>query len=541
MLFSVNRGMEMYLIRKAQCLLLSIVLVLLSACSFSSTSSQKEDVSSQEEEHTKLNWYINYSWFTNQWGGDRVTQTISENTGIDVEFVVPQGSEKEKLDALISQGNLPDLITLWWGEPQVQTLIDNGYVLALNELADQYCPEFFEVAGPEKLEWYTEEDGNIYCYPGSSVAPEDYETGMGIPSNQTFLVRKDMYEALGSPDMTTPEGFSDAVRRAAEMFPEVDGYPLIPIGTHEFNETGCYSFGEYLMNFLAIPFEKDGKIYDRTTDPEYIRWLKVFRELQQEGYLVQDVFLDKRSQMAEKISRGQYFCMLYQYSDMTAEQRSLWDRDPNMAYMAVDGPRNSNGDAPVLTGIGIDGWTVTLISQNCSDPEKAIELMTYMISEEGQKLILLGKEGVDYTWQDGKAVLTDSTRNLFLHEYDNYVRVVGGDNTYWMLQDSVMQSQWSVEYDEAVGQMREWATRYSAYTSQYSTRFAYDSEEFQINADVQYLWAQVLPQLLMADSDEKFDQLFADFVKQRDEMGYDKVLAEQTRQMIENKKKLGIS
>lgn len=295
------------------------------------------------------------------------------------------------------------------------------------------------------------------------------------------------------------------------------------------------------MNFLAVPFEKDGKIYDRTTDPEYIRWLKVFRELQQEGYLVQDVFLDKRTQMAEKISRGQYFCMLYQYSDMTAEQRSLWDRDPNMAYMAVDGPRNSNGDAPVLTGIGIDGWTVTLISQNCSDPEKAIELMTYMISEEGQKLILLGKEGVDYTWQDGKAVLTDSTRNLFLHEYDNYVRVVGGDNTYWMLQDSVMQSQWSVEYDEAVGQMREWATRYSAYTSQYSTRFAYDSEEFQINADVQYLWAQVLPQLLMADSDEKFDQLFADFVKQRDEMGYDKVLAEQTRQMIENKKKLGIS
>ena len=541
MLFSVNRGMEMHLIRKAQCLLLSIVLVLLSACSFSSTSSQEEDVSSQEEKHTKLNWYINYSWFTNQWGGDRVTQTISENTGIDVEFVVPQGSEKEKLDALISQGNLPDLITLWWGEPQVQTLIDNGYVLALNELADQYCPEFFEVAGPEQLEWYTEEDGNIYCYPGSSVAPKDYETGMGIPSNQTFLVRKDMYKALGSPDMTTPEGFSDAVRRAAEMFPEVDGYPLIPIGTHEFNETGCYSFGEYLMNFLAIPFEKDGKIYDRTTDPEYIRWLKVFRELQQEGYLVQDVFLDKRSQMAEKISRGQYFCMLYQYSDMTAEQRSLWDRDPNMAYMAVDGPRNSNGDAPVLTGIGIDGWTVTLISQNCSDPEKAIELMTYMISEEGQKLILLGKEGVDYTWQDGKAVLTDSTRNLFLHEYDNYVRVVGGDNTYWMLQDSVMQSQWSVEYDEAVGQMREWATRYSAYTSQYSTRFAYDSEEFQINADVQYLWAQVLLQLLMADSDEKFDQLFADFVKQRDEMGYDKVLAEQTRQMIENKKKLGIS
>ncbi len=28
-----------------------------------------------------------------------------------------------------------------------------------------------------------------------------------IISNQTFLVRKDIYEAIGSPDMTTPEGF----------------------------------------------------------------------------------------------------------------------------------------------------------------------------------------------------------------------------------------------------------------------------------------------------------------------------------------------
>ena len=84
-------------------------------------------------------------------------------------------------------------------------------------------------------------------------------------------------------------------------------------------------------------------------------------------------------------------------------------------------------------------------------------------------------------------------------------------------------------------------TQVFAYTSQYNTRMAYDSEEFQINTDVQYLWAQVLPELLMAASDEEFDQLFADFIRQRDEMGYDKVLAEQTRQMIENKKKLGIS
>ena len=32
--------------------------------------------------------------------------------------------------------------------------------------------------------------------------------------------------------MTTPEGFKAAVEKAAEMFPEVNGEKLIPVGSH---------------------------------------------------------------------------------------------------------------------------------------------------------------------------------------------------------------------------------------------------------------------------------------------------------------------
>ena len=52
-----------------------------------------------------------------------------------------------------------------------------------------------------------------------------------IPSNQVYMVRKDMYEALGKPDMTTPEGFVNTLVAAKEKFPDVDGSPLIPLGT----------------------------------------------------------------------------------------------------------------------------------------------------------------------------------------------------------------------------------------------------------------------------------------------------------------------
>src|SRR5699024_6768432 len=122
----------------------------------------------------------------------------------------------------------------------------------------------------------------------SSTTPKDCINGVGDVSNQCFLVRKDIYEALGCPDMTTPEGFMQAVRDAAQLFPETENGPLIPIGLHEFTSTGCYSLEEILQSFLAIPYQKDGAYYDRFTDPDYIAWLKVFRQLQEEGYLTSD-------------------------------------------------------------------------------------------------------------------------------------------------------------------------------------------------------------------------------------------------------------
>ncbi len=189
---------------------------------------------------------------------------------------------------------------------------------------------------------------------------------------------------------------------AAEMFPEVDGEPLIPIGADVFTSEGCNSFDLYLMNFLAIPYEdEDGVYYDRYTDEEYITWLKVFRQLNEEGYLATDIFVDQRTQMEEKIAQGRYFCMLYQRTDMEDQEKILYANDPDSIYIAVDGPANSAGDDPVLPGAGLNGWTVTLISKNCSAPERAIELLTYLMSEEGQLTTYLGVEGVTYDIVEG--------------------------------------------------------------------------------------------------------------------------------------------
>lgn len=487
-----------------------------------------------------LDWYINYSWFVTGWGENLVSKTITDETGVSVHFITPIGNEEEKLNTLISSDSLPDLITLGWWDSQVNDMISDDMVYALNELADEYDPYFYQVTDSEVVNWYTQNDGNIYCYPCSSYTPEDLEEHENISSNQTFLVRKDIYEAIGSPDMTTPEGFKAAVEKAAEMFPEVNGKPLIPVGSHVFDEMGCVSFDQYLMNFLAVPFEKDGRYYDRYTDPDYITWLKMFRELGEEGLLANDIFLDQRIQMSEKIEEGRYFCMLYQRTDISDQEKIIYRDNPDSIYIAADGPKNSKGDDYVLPTNGVNGWTVTMISKNCKDPERAIAFLNYMMSEQGQKLISIGVEGETYDMIDGRAVIKEDVRELLNTDREAYDERYGADNAYWMLQNNVMQFQWKPETEEPLKQLEEWTYPYTKYLGQYDVLMTEDNEVGTAYTKITRLWSETLPRLLLAESEEAFDSILNDFVEEREALGYTQVLEEETRQMKENKEKLRI-
>lgn len=520
---------------KRKLLILLIALGLVSGCSFKYAEEESKD------EITTLDWYINYSWFVTDWGENLVSKTITEETGIDVNFITPMGSEEEKLNALIASDSLPDMITLGWWEPEIEDMIHSDMVYALNELADEYDMYFYDVADTNVLNWYTQEDGNIYCYPNSSYTPEDITKYGNIPSNQTFLVRKDIYEAIGSPDMTTPEGFYDTIKKAVEKYPTVNDESLIPIGGTGFDEQGCDSFDQYLQNFLAIPYEVDGEFYDRNTDPEYLSWIKVFRKLNEDGLLSSDIFVDQRTGISEKIAEGRYFCLIYQRTDLADQEKILYAKDPNSIYIAVDGPRNSKGDDPVLPTTAITGWTVTMISKNCKEPEKAIKFLDYLMSEHGQKLISLGVEGETYDMVDGVAVLKPEVKEILNTDREEYDRLYGADDTYWMLQNNVMQMQWMPELEEPLAQLANWTIPYAAYKGQYEVRMIESSQIGEAYKRVKKLWSNTLKQLMLAESDEAFDEIVEQYLIERDEMGYQDVWQEENRQMNKNKEKLGIN
>ncbi|GIN69722.1 ABC transporter substrate-binding protein [Bacillus sp. J14TS2] len=532
-----------------------LIAILMTACS----SSKKENVEAEQpssENATKLtendpgwqednspitfDWYINFSWFASKWGGDETSKYITDKTGVTLNIMAPAGNEAEKMNTMIASGKLPDFITLAWGEEAVKQMVEGELVLPLNDLAEQYDPYFFKVADPAKLAWYRQENGNVYGYPNASSSPKTFDKYKDLkPSNQTFLVRKDMYEAIGSPDMRTPEGFLQALKDAKEKFPDVNGTPLIPLGLHEFGDTGNYSLEGYLQNFLAIPMEKDGELYDRSTDPEYIRWLKVLRQANEDGLLAKDIFIDKRPQMEEKIAQGRYFAMLYQRSDMEAQELARYQNDPDSVYIAVDGPANENLDPPTLSGDGLSGWTITLISKDVKDPARAIQFMSYLISEEGQRDMYLGPEGVTYEDVDGKPQWFPEVLDLLHSDRTAFDQKYGASNTFWMLMDTDMLLEWQPPTEEPMKQLEDWTkgkTESFAVFDDLNPQGT--SSEGVANGKIAQEWGKTLPKMILAKSDKEFDEAHEEFLKKRDKLGYEKVHEYQQKRYEENKTKI---
>lgn len=453
----------------------------------------------KEEDVQTLKWYINYSWMDIE-EKNEVSQYILEHFGINVEFIIPEGNESAKLQTMIDTNALPDLVTLGWWETENQEMINHGQIYPLNQLADQYRQEFYEYVDEDIVNWYSQSDGNLYGYPNYSYTYAEYQQDGGIPSSQNFLVRKDLYEAIGSPDMSTKEGFMEAIQKVVSEYPEVNGEPLIPIGCDEFTSSGNNSFDLYLQNFLAVPYEKDGVFYDRYTDPEYLEWLEVFRQLGQEGFLSNEIFLDKRSQLEEKIVDGRYFCLFYQNNDIENQQKSIWEENPDRIYIPVEGPKNSNGDDPILPVIGMNGWTLTYISKNCEIPEKAIQLITFLLSEEGQQLVL--ENGLDYYWM------------LLKEEKEKIPRYLQ--------------------------EIQEWSLSYSHYLGQYELNFRENLEMTNVQAKLQQIWGETLPQLLLSKNQREFQNILNEYIEQRKENRYQDYVIEATKLIEKNKQQIGL-
>ncbi|MEK4516820.1 extracellular solute-binding protein [Paenibacillus sp. FSL H8-0122] len=518
------------------------------------TAAPQAEASAEPQTETKLNaeepawkldtspvdltWFVGANWYAHTWGESLASKYVTEKTGVNVKLEVPSGEANEQVTLMMTSGKLPDLISMGSWETAVKKLWEGDHVYALNELADKYDPYFFKVAGDGTLKWYRQENGNTYGVPNDSYSPNlMHETGM-TAANQTFLVRKDLYEEMGKPDLSTPEGFLSALQLLKDKYPEYKGQPISP-----FFAQGNVPYGmtEYLQNLLAVPHEKDGKVYDRITDPDYIAWLKTFRTAYERGLINVDFLVDSDTQVEEKTNNARYFMMIREWTGMSAVNPMLAaGTNPDSYYIAVDGPQNSKGESAKLFPGNMDGWMVTMISKSTENPERAIRFLTYLASEEGQRDLFLGKEGETWDSVDGKPQLKAEFADMLGSNIEKLEKEYGILDTYWMMRNPVIVNQWRPKKAPVIKQMEDFANAQADIDSGIYKGLdpLGDSDVAVAWSRISQNWEEVLPELITAKDEAAFDKVFESFRSRRDGYGFAQVMEYRQTELDARKAKM---
>lgn len=344
-----------------------------------------------------LDWYMDEGWFTRvSWGQDLTSKYITQKTGVTVNLIIPAGDSNEKKNIMIASGDLPDILSMGWWWPQWKQMAEAGQLCAYNELADKYDPAFYDAVRKSIMGWWKQPDGNTYVYGTHGVAPEDVTPDLKKIPSYVFSVRKDIYEAIGQPDMRTPQGFLDVLAKAKEKYPEINGQPIIPFSYgYEFGTDGCRAIDGNMTAMLNLPDETaDGTVnkYARRTDPELLTWIKTFRKAYEMKLITVDQFTDKSAQIDEKMKSGRVFATLYAFNTMTQNNGTFYTADPNTIYIPVNGPSNSKLDNNKISIGGIPGWLVTMISKN----EQLNDRTLHFFASQTEKLAIVLKGFASY-------------------------------------------------------------------------------------------------------------------------------------------------
>ena len=484
----------------------------------------------KKEETTELTWYINADWKMNPFGEDATTKKIKEDLNIDVKFVT---GDDAKLNALISSGDLPDIVTLMQKDTPAGNKADK-WAYSLNELAETYDPYLNEVVTQDTFNWFALEDGKTYGYPNYSNTQADYDNNV-IPANDAFIIREDVYEKLGKPSITTPEDFEKVMNDIKKEYPELTPFGFPPV------KDDSYAFQRILQDFLGVPLEtEDGEFYDRNLDSEYKEWLKVINNVYQDGNINDDSFTDDGDTYKDKLKKGNYGVILSAGFNGSVGELQEFTNSTGSRYIAIDGPASTSGRDITLNQTGISGWLVNYISKNASDPAKATQLFTYLISEEGQKLTKFGVEGETYEFNaDGKVEILPEVLELEKTDPEKYRKAYGLSAFNFFNNDRM--NLLKQPEDSSVTQLQEWGKGklvphfvIENIAPEAGTKEARAEEAMKTKFDTAVI------SLIRAKSDDEFEKTYQEYVDFTEKNNAEDVYKIKSEKMKVNKEKLGI-
>jgi putative aldouronate transport system substrate-binding protein len=338
---------------------------------------------------------------------DPVARRITELTGVTLRVQGPVGGDQQSIPLMLASGQYPDLI---FAKGNIGMLIEAGAVIPLDDLIEKY--------GHNIKRLYGDQIGRLR---NSLEDPRKYTVGTWGVNNAiwttdgTMQLQHSVLRELGYPRMQTLEDYENAIRTYMARYPVINGRRTI--GLSLLIDSWQWYISLSNPSGFIIGYPDDGQWFvNRDTlearykfqEPNtklYYQWLN---RMNAEGILDPETFSQREDEWRAKIASGRVLGTsfpVWGYGDARASL--INDNMPERTFAFLPIVANENFSSAALQDYGFaGGWGVSISSQ-CRDPQRAMEFLDWLSSEEAQILVNWGIEGVNYIVVDGKRIVPD--------------------------------------------------------------------------------------------------------------------------------------
>ena len=444
-------------------------------------------------------------------GKEPLSLKWKEETGVTIDFSYAVDDSHTKLNMMITSGDYPDILICQASYDMLQDLADNGVIVAFNQVQDEYDPGFLSrTMSANSILSVRQKFGtqDVFALPIYSFKVEDLQRSDIGRCMTGQMVRKSIYEAIGSPDMTTVEGFLDACRKVKEMYPDIipvqasrnssndsDGNPrIIGKALQYFDLQGGY----YLD-------ESDGVYKKYWNNPNYVELLKFVNTLYNEGLMDPAELTDSGEQLQAKLFSGKIFCNLNNDADNTdwfnnefvaAGIDDEWTFVEQMSINTEEGYTYDN----INGGVG-DHYIVVF---NTPNAKRSMMFLDYLMQDEQQIEILMGIQGQTWDYnEDGVAKFYDNIQAL----PDAEKKTSYGIGLWYFLRqelyNNILKKYSGSEAQTAnIEFMSQYYKDYSFITGAKVENYASDSEEIKIFTNIKEYYEVQIRKIIMAAPDQ---------------------------------------
>lgn len=338
---------------------------------------------------------------------------IEARTGLDINVIMPpQEVYEEKLNLIMSSGNLPDLLHIF-NPVWIDHYLQQDALLPLDEWIDKYGANLKRKI-PQEAWDRVRHNGKIYAIPSLNEV-------RGI---ELMYVRKDWLDKVGRKAPVTLDEYYDVIRAFALEDPDGNGqndtYGLI-LGENLGRSAPFFgAFGTQLDSWI----KKDGMLQFGSILPETKEALAFLAKLYREKLLDQEFPLNRNTSLVQKIENGQVGLYSAPWYDTRGPIANNKAKFPQAEWMALEYPTGLRGQKGVYDKDLIRGYNV--IPTGAANPEGAVRYLDFLAGDEGYKTLKLGFENQIWSMQNGRMVtdFAQHDKHLYRGIYQSMLDVV---------------------------------------------------------------------------------------------------------------------